>query len=82
MKHPAVDVTRRGVVKSALIPLAAVRGSGADSAVTVGLIGAGERGSFVAALMAKYTPVRVVALCDIFEEKMEAARRQIQRTAS
>lgn len=77
MQHPKQDVTRRGVVQSALLPLAAVRGSAANSAVTVGLIGAGERGSFVAELMAKHTPARVVALCDIFEEKAAAAKKRI-----
>lgn len=77
MKAAPKEVSRRGMVRAALTPLAAVRGSAANSAVTVGLIGAGERGSFVAELMARHTPARIAALCDVFDEKMVAAKRQI-----
>ncbi len=69
--------SRRSVLGTVLIPFSAVRGSAASSAVRVGLIGSGSRGSFVAELMAKNTPARVVALCDVFDEKMAAARKQI-----
>ena len=71
-------LSRRMVCKSAMIlPLAAIRGTAANRAVTVGLIGTGNRGPYVAGLMAKHTPARVVALCDIVEEKMERARKTI-----
>ena len=59
------------------VPLAAWRGSAANGAVTVGLVGAGNRGSYVAGLMAKHTPARVVALCDIVDEKMQQAKASI-----
>ena len=45
--------------------------------MTVGLIGAGNRGTFVAGLMAKNTPARVVALCDVVDGKMEKAAKSI-----
>jgi len=71
-------LSRRNVFRAAAaIPLAAIRGSAANSAVTVGLIGSGSRGTFVAGLMAKNTSARVVALCDVFDEKMERAKKSI-----
>jgi predicted dehydrogenase len=62
---------------AAAVPFAAVTGSAANSAVTVGLLGTGSRGPYVASMLAKNTPARVVALCDIFPEKMEKARTTI-----
>jgi predicted dehydrogenase len=60
-----------------ILPWAVVRGSAANSAVTVGLIGSGSRGTYVAGLLARNTPARVVALCDVFDEKMERAKKSI-----
>jgi myo-inositol 2-dehydrogenase / D-chiro-inositol 1-dehydrogenase len=69
--------TRRSLVRAAsLIPLAAAASS-ANSAITVGLIGAGGRGTFVTGLMAKHAGARVVALCDLFDERIEAARQRL-----
>jgi myo-inositol 2-dehydrogenase / D-chiro-inositol 1-dehydrogenase len=48
-----------------------------NSAITVGVIGTGSRGTFVSTMMANNTPARVVALCDVFEEKMEQAKKKI-----
>jgi myo-inositol 2-dehydrogenase/D-chiro-inositol 1-dehydrogenase len=71
-------ISRRTAVKAAAImPLAAVVGSAANSAVTVGLFGSGNRGTYVATMMAKNTPARVVALCDLFDAKMEKAKASI-----
>jgi len=71
-------VSRRNAVKAAaLMPFAAVRGSAANAAVTVGLFGSGSRGTYVAGMMAKNTPARVVALCDLFDAKMEKAKTAI-----
>jgi predicted dehydrogenase len=61
----------------ALLPLASALGSQANSTVTVGLIGSGSRGTFVAGLLAKHTPARVTALCDVIDERMAAASREI-----
>ncbi|MBC7925909.1 MAG: hypothetical protein H7039_09660, partial [Bryobacteraceae bacterium] len=47
-------LTRRNIVKAAaIIPFAAVSGTAANSAITVGLIGTGSRGTHVAAALAK-----------------------------
>src|SRR5712692_8389675 len=70
--------TRRDILKNvAVVPLTAVRGSAANSAVTVGLIGSGGRGSFDAGLLVKHTDARLVALCDIFDDRLERARKTI-----
>lgn len=61
----------------AIVAAAAVRGSAANSAVNVGVIGTGNRGTYVAAMLAKNTPGKVVALCDVVPEHMEAAKKEI-----
>jgi myo-inositol 2-dehydrogenase / D-chiro-inositol 1-dehydrogenase len=61
----------------ALMAAAAVRGTAANSAVNVGVIGTGNRGSYVAAMLAKNTPGRIVALCDVVPERMEVAKKEI-----
>lgn len=71
-------LTRRSVVKAAtLLPFTAVAGSAANSAVTVGLIGTGSRGTHVATALARNTSARVVALCDVVDSKIEKARGAI-----
>ena len=52
-------------------------GAQANSAITVGVLGTGNRGTFVSTMMAKNTPARIVALCDLFDEKMEQAKKSI-----
>jgi myo-inositol 2-dehydrogenase/D-chiro-inositol 1-dehydrogenase len=61
----------------AFMAAAAVRGTAANSAPNVGVIGTGNRGAFVGAMLARNTPGRVVALCDVVPEQMEAAKKQI-----
>lgn len=65
------------MIGASLTAAGAVRASAANSAITVGVIGAGNRGTFVSSMMAKNTPARVVAICDVFEEKMERAKKVI-----
>ena len=69
---------RRLVTSAAIVPLAAVRGSAANSAVTVGLIGCGGRGTFDIGLMAKIPGARVVALADLFPERIESTKEKAQ----
>src|SRR5687768_5941781 len=59
------------------VPLARARGSAANSGDTVGLIGAGSRGTYVTGLVAKNTPARVVAICDVVDGKSEKAAKSI-----
>lgn len=72
-----VRPTRRAALGvAAILPLSAIRSSAASDAVTVGLIGAGNRGSGVAELMAKHTQARFTAFCDLIDSRMaEAAKR-------
>src|SRR5687767_9890037 len=71
-------LNRRSIVKAAaLVPFSAIGGSAANSAITVGLIGTGSRGTHVAAALAKNTSARVVALCDVVDAKMEKAKAAI-----
>lgn len=67
-------ITRRSAL---ILPAAAIRGSAANSAVTVGVIGTGGRGSYVAAQVAKYTSARVTALCDIDAVKLAAVAKEL-----
>jgi len=73
--------SRRNILKSAaVLSASAVAGTAANSAVKVGLIGSGNRGTYVAGEMAKNTSARIVALCDIFPEKMDQAKSKIGAT--
>lgn len=74
-----LKLDRRDLVKAAaaFLPVAAVRGSQANSSITVGLIGTGNRGTYVATTMAKNTQARIVALCDVVESKMDKAKTSI-----
>lgn len=70
MNHHTLTTRRAALSAAAILPFAAIRGTAANDAVTVGLIGTGNRGSYVAEAMAKVTSARVVALCDIVEERL------------
>lgn len=68
-------VSRRTVVGA--LALGGLRSSAANSVVTVGLLGTGDRGSLVCRLMKKNPNARLVALCDLFENRIERAKREI-----
>jgi myo-inositol 2-dehydrogenase / D-chiro-inositol 1-dehydrogenase len=70
------DISRRQVI-GALALSGIPAASAANSVITVGLIGCGDRGILVARLLKNNPRVRLVALCDIFEERIEEAKRSI-----
>src|SRR5437016_1119491 len=71
-------ISRRDLVNAAgLLPITAIRGTAANSAVKVGLIGSGGRGTFDASLVVKDPNARLVALCDIFDDRIEQAKKRI-----
>ena len=75
------DQTRRAMLRAAMaVPFTAVRGSAANSAVTVGLIGSGGRGTFDAGWLVQNPDARLVALCDIFDDRIERAKAQDSRS--
>ncbi|MDX1982942.1 MAG: Gfo/Idh/MocA family oxidoreductase [Bryobacteraceae bacterium] len=53
-----------------------VRGTQANSAVSVGLIGCGGRGMHDSGLMAKHEFAKIAAFCDIYDDKLDAARKR------
>lgn len=67
----------RRTALAAAFASAAFRSSAANSAVSVGVIGNGNRGSYLAGLLAKHTQARVAALCDVAPEAMEATRKAV-----
>jgi myo-inositol 2-dehydrogenase/D-chiro-inositol 1-dehydrogenase len=72
------DLRRRNlIVSAALVPFRALRGSAANSAVKVGLIGSGGRGTYDASIVAKDPKARLVAICDIFDDQIEKAKAKI-----
>ena len=72
------SLPRRNVLAAAsLLPFSSVASSAANSAVKVGLIGAGGRGTFDANLLTEHTEARVVALCDIDPVRIERAKERI-----
>ena len=72
------EITRRRLVQAAAVsPLAGARGTAANSAVTVGLIGSGGRGTFDAGLMVNVENARVVAVCDIFDDRIARIKQSV-----
>jgi predicted dehydrogenase len=80
------ETTRRNFVKSGpaaaaslgmlIVKPESVRGSQANSALTVGLAGCGRRGTYDAGLFAKNEFARVSHLCDIYDDQLAAAGKQ------
>src|SRR3989442_7427568 len=52
-----------------------VRGAQANSALSVGLIGCGRRGTYVSGLFAKNEFAKVTYLCDIYDDQIAAASK-------
>jgi len=72
---------RRTLVQAAaLVPMQAVRGSAQNSAIKVGLIGAGSRGTYTATMVAKNPGARITAICDVVDEKIANAKAKTGAT--
>jgi myo-inositol 2-dehydrogenase/D-chiro-inositol 1-dehydrogenase len=56
----------------------AVRGSQANSKITVGLIGVGGRGSYDATIFNTDPRAQVTALCDLFDDRIEVGIQKIK----
>jgi predicted dehydrogenase len=54
----------------------AVRGSQASSALSVGLIGCGNRGMYVSGIFAKNEFAKVTAICDIYDDQIQQATKK------
>jgi len=77
-------LSRRAFVTSSTLALLAgaplVHASGQDRTISVGVIGCGGRGTGAAENCLQSSPnVRVVAMGDLFRERLEASRRQLSK---
>ena len=59
-----------------------VRGSAANSAVRVGLLGCGNRGGTHAANITKFTDARILALGDLYQDKLDKMRQRYPDAAT
>lgn len=78
MNQTNSPLTRRGLFSNsaaafAIVAPSAVRGSQANSKVSVGLIGCGGRGTFDAKITHSDPRGRITALCDAFDDRIEQA---------
>ena len=72
------ELTRRNLVRAAaLVPLQAVRGSAQNSAIRIGVIGAGSRGTFTSKTISLDPRAKVVAICDVVEDQIANAKSKI-----
>ncbi len=82
MSNADAAVSRRSVLAGAgaftIVGAQAVRGTQANSKVSVGLIGVGNRGTYDATFVNSDPRARITALCDIFEEKIGVGAQKIK----
>jgi predicted dehydrogenase len=74
-------LSRRALLASTTFTIVApqaVRGTQANSTVTVGLIGSGGRGSYDASIVHADPRARITAICDLFEDRFETAKQRIK----
>jgi predicted dehydrogenase len=66
---------RRDLLKTALLAPAASYGSilGANDRINLGVVGCGNRGTYVMGELQKFPEIRVSAVCDVFGEKTDRA---------
>ena len=75
------EFSRRNFVAASafsIVSAQAVRGSQANSKITVGLIGSGGRGTYDAGIAHSDPRAQVTALCDLFDDRIERATAQLK----
>jgi len=79
-------LTRReavtGVTGIMILQPETVFGTQANSLVGLGIIGTGARGQYVGGHMARDGRARVAAVCDIFDDRLEQARKNVPGAAA
>jgi myo-inositol 2-dehydrogenase / D-chiro-inositol 1-dehydrogenase len=79
------EVTRREAVAGAagisLLQANTVFGAQANSSVGLGIIGLGARGRYVGGHMARDSRARLRAICDIFDDRIEQAKKAVPGAA-
>ena len=88
-EKPKQDLNRRAFLSTAgaaaglmILKPQLVRGSQANSAVRVGLLGCGGRGTADTTSIATNGPARVVALADMFEDRLATAKDHFDSVAN
>ncbi|MBI5282342.1 MAG: Gfo/Idh/MocA family oxidoreductase [Candidatus Solibacter usitatus] len=82
--HPSHPISRRSVLaRSAagafsIVSPQAVRGSQANSKISVGLIGSGGRGTYDAGITHADPRARITALCDLYDDRIEQAKTALK----
>ncbi len=77
-------ISRRGALAGAAGAMVSARtalGAAANSAVTLGILGTGGRGRYVGSLFAQDPRARIVAICDIFADRIDLAKTQVPGAA-
>jgi len=78
------SVSRRGFVAAAsafaIVKPESVRGSQANSKISVGVIGSGGRGTYDAGFVQASGRAQVTALCDLFDDRIAAATDRLKLT--
>jgi myo-inositol 2-dehydrogenase / D-chiro-inositol 1-dehydrogenase len=78
MAHRDADMTRRALGAGLLILKPATAfGSQANSTVEVGMSGCGGRGTMIAGMFMEFAGARVVALHDVFQDRLDFTRDKI-----
>ncbi|MGE5570669.1 MAG: Gfo/Idh/MocA family protein [Rhodospirillales bacterium] len=62
----------------AIVKPESVRGSQANSKISVGLIGAGNRGTYDASIVHADPRAQITAVCDLFDDRIEAASAKMK----
>ncbi len=74
------ELSRRTLLKASsgvsILKPETVKGSQANSAISIGLIGCGRRGMFDAGLFVKTGHAKIAAVCDIYEDQVNRAKQQ------
>src|SRR5450759_4631422 len=76
-------ITRRDVARAAaMTALSYSRVLGANDRIGLGVIGTGERGTYVMSLFQKNPDVEVRALCDVYAARIDEAQHRTRRRSS
>jgi myo-inositol 2-dehydrogenase / D-chiro-inositol 1-dehydrogenase len=88
MKTLTSEISRRGFIEKwgaagaasafTIVKPESVRGSQANSAVSIGLLGTGNRGVYVAGISHADPRGRVTALCDLFDDRIEVGVQKLK----
>ena len=72
------NLSRRNIVQAAaIVPFQVIRGTAANNAVKIGVVGVGNRGSYDASTIARDPRARVMALCDISDQQIQKTKAKL-----